>query len=100
MFRTILVPLDGSRFAEAALPVATSFAASARGRLHLLLAHQPVAAMVGMGDVVMASAGLGEELPGGPGASARWAGPRSGSRSSWGRRAPWSSRRRSGWDPI
>src|ERR1041384_4149078 len=62
MFRTILVPLDGSRFAEAALPLATSFAASARGRLHLLLAHQPVAAMVGMGDVVMASAGLDEEL--------------------------------------
>jgi nucleotide-binding universal stress UspA family protein len=62
MFRTILVPLDGSRFAEAALPLATSFAASARGRLHLLLAHQPVAVMVGMGDVVMASAGLDAEL--------------------------------------
>jgi nucleotide-binding universal stress UspA family protein len=62
MFRNILVPLDGSRFAEAALPLATSFAASARGRLQLLLAHQPVAAMVGMGEVVMASAGLDEEL--------------------------------------
>ncbi|HEV8357603.1 MAG TPA: universal stress protein [Gemmatimonadales bacterium] len=62
MFRTILVPLDGSRFAEAALPLATALAKSARGRLHLLLAHQPVAAMVGMGDVVVASDGLDEEL--------------------------------------
>src|ERR1051326_1655285 len=62
MFRTILVPLDGSRFAEAALPVAPSFAASARGGLPRLLAHHPGAAMVGMGDVVMASAGLDEEL--------------------------------------
>lgn len=62
MFRNILVPLDGSRFAEAALPLATSLAASARGKLHLLLAHQPAVAMVGMGDVVMASAGLDGEL--------------------------------------
>src|ERR1043166_2868756 len=62
MFRNILVPLDGSRFAEAALPLATSLAASAHGRLHLLLVHQPAVAMAGAGDVVMASAGLDDEL--------------------------------------
>src|SRR5437867_2116832 len=64
MFHTILVPLDGSRFAEAALPLASSLAASAHGRLHLLLAHQPAVAMAGLGDVVMASAGLDDELRG------------------------------------
>lgn len=51
MFNSILVPLDGTRFAEAVLPVAARLARSARGRLHLLYAHQPAAALVGTGEV-------------------------------------------------
>lgn len=47
MFRSILVPLDGTRFAEAALPPAARLARRAQGRLHLLLAHHPTAALVG-----------------------------------------------------
>jgi len=50
MLRTILVPLDGSRFAERALPLATWLASKARARLHLLLAHQPAVAIAGLGD--------------------------------------------------
>jgi nucleotide-binding universal stress UspA family protein len=53
MFDTILVPLDGTRFAEAVLPAAVRLARRARGRLHLLLAHQPTAALVGMGEVAV-----------------------------------------------
>ncbi|HJR36131.1 MAG TPA: universal stress protein [Gemmatimonadales bacterium] len=53
MFDTILVPLDGTRFAEAVLPGAVRLARRARGRLHLLLAHQPAAALVGMGEVAV-----------------------------------------------
>ena len=45
MFDTILVPLDGTRFAEAVLPGAVRLARRARGRLHLLLAHQPTSPM-------------------------------------------------------
>jgi len=50
MFRTILVPLDGSRFAERALPLATMLTSKARARLHLLLAHRPAPAIAGLGD--------------------------------------------------
>ena len=53
MFDTILVPLDGTRFAEAVLPAAVRLAQRAPGRLHLLLAHQPTAALVGMGEVAV-----------------------------------------------
>lgn len=62
MFRTILVPLDGSRFAESALPVAARLARSARARLHLLLAHQPTAALVGMGEITAADPGIDQLL--------------------------------------
>jgi nucleotide-binding universal stress UspA family protein len=44
MIRSILVPLDGSRLAEAAIPAARRLAVSARARLHLMLVHQPTAA--------------------------------------------------------
>lgn len=37
----ILVPLDGSRFAERALPLATNVAEHAEGTLHLLSVHVP-----------------------------------------------------------
>ena len=62
MFRTILVPLNGSRFAEAALPQATRLARGARAQLHLVLAHQPVAALVGMGEAVIPPSGLDEDV--------------------------------------
>lgn len=54
MLSTVLVPLDGSQFAEAALPVATRLASAARARIYLAMANQPMAAMVsmaGMGEV-------------------------------------------------
>lgn len=41
MIRTILVPLDGSRFAEAALPLAVRLARAAHADVQLLMAHQP-----------------------------------------------------------
>jgi nucleotide-binding universal stress UspA family protein len=64
MFRTILVPLNGSRFAEAALPIAVRLARGARAGLHLVLAHQPVAALVGLGEPVIPSNGIDEDLRG------------------------------------
>jgi nucleotide-binding universal stress UspA family protein len=62
MFRSILVPLDGTRFAEAALPAAARLARRARGRLHLLLAHQPTAALVGPGEIAAPDPGLDRAL--------------------------------------
>jgi len=62
MFQNILVPLDGSRFAEHALPLATRLARSARARLHLALAHQPVPALVGVGEMTAVPGDLNEEL--------------------------------------
>lgn len=53
MFHSILVPLDGTHFAESVLPAAVRLTRRAKGRLHLLLAHQPTAALVGMGEVAM-----------------------------------------------
>lgn len=51
MLGTVLVPLDGSRFAEAALPIATRLVSTARARLYLAMAHQPAAAVVGIGEL-------------------------------------------------
>ena len=62
MFRSILVPLDGTRFAEAALPPAARLARMARGRLHLLLAHQPALALVGPGEIAAPDPGLDRAL--------------------------------------
>jgi len=62
MFQNILVPLDGSRFAEHALPLATRLARSARARLHLALAHRPVPALVGVGEMRALPGDLNEEL--------------------------------------
>lgn len=41
MYRTILVPLDGSSFGEAALPLALNIARRAEGVLELLYVHPP-----------------------------------------------------------
>lgn len=49
-YRNILVPLDGSHFAEAALPYAVHLARSTKARLHLIMVHEPVPALVGMGE--------------------------------------------------
>ncbi len=43
MFRTLLVPLDGSDFAEHALPLAVSIARQADAALQIVRAHSPVA---------------------------------------------------------
>jgi len=44
MLDKILVPVDGSRFAEAALPIAQRLAGAAKGSLHLVLVHHPLPA--------------------------------------------------------
>lgn len=41
MIRSIVVPLDGSRFAERALPVAARIARNAKATLHLVMAEDP-----------------------------------------------------------
>ena len=46
MITTILVPLDGSAFAETALPSARWIATRTGARIHLLRAHQPVPVLV------------------------------------------------------
>jgi nucleotide-binding universal stress UspA family protein len=64
MFRTVLVPLDGSPFAEAALPIAARLARDPAVSLHLTLSHQLTPALVGMGlgELASASIDLDEEL--------------------------------------
>ena len=52
MFTTMLVPLDRSPFAEAALPSARWIASRSGGRLHLFLAHQPVPVLVGVAEAL------------------------------------------------
>ncbi|HET7239898.1 MAG TPA: universal stress protein, partial [Gemmatimonadales bacterium] len=39
-FRSIVVPLDGSAFAEQAIPAAAAIARAARAKLRLVLAHR------------------------------------------------------------
>ena len=51
MVRPILVPLDGSAFAEAALPVAAALAARTGARLHLVEVHEQMNAEVGAAGV-------------------------------------------------
>jgi nucleotide-binding universal stress UspA family protein len=51
VIRSILVPLDGSRFSEVALPVATRLARSAGARLRLVMVHEPAMALVPAADV-------------------------------------------------
>lgn len=42
MYQTIMVPLDGSRYAEAAVPLARAIAERAGAELHLVMAHHSV----------------------------------------------------------
>lgn len=48
MFRTILVPLDGTAFGEQALPLAMHLAARAQAELHLVHVHAPTLIPVGL----------------------------------------------------
>lgn len=51
MIRSILVPLDGSRFAETAIPVAVRLARAAGATLSLVMVHEPAMAVVPAADV-------------------------------------------------
>jgi nucleotide-binding universal stress UspA family protein len=62
MFVTVLVPLDGSRFAEAALPIARRLTLGARGRMYLAMAHVPMTPVMGLGEMVVPPVGLDQEL--------------------------------------
>jgi nucleotide-binding universal stress UspA family protein len=53
MFRSILVPLDGSAFGEQALPLALSIARRAGAELHLLHVHQPVVVAFAEGPLLV-----------------------------------------------
>ena len=61
MLGTVLVPLDGSGFAEAALPLARRLAARAGARLYLATADHFSGVPVGGGEISSALAVLGEE---------------------------------------
>jgi nucleotide-binding universal stress UspA family protein len=61
MLGTVLVPLDGSGFAEAALPIAKQLVGRAGARLHLTIADQPSPVQVGAGEITSALDVLGEE---------------------------------------
>ena len=51
MYRTVLVPLDGSAFGEHALPLALSIARRAGAKLQLVYVHTPLTALYGDGIV-------------------------------------------------
>ncbi|HET9274889.1 MAG TPA: universal stress protein [Gemmatimonadales bacterium] len=53
MFRLIYVPLDGSSFAEEAIPVALMLARGAGSEVKFLLAHEPALALVPAGEAFM-----------------------------------------------
>ncbi len=61
MLTTVLVPLDGSRFAEAALPLAIRLATAAGARLYLARANQPVPVPAGMGELAGMASNSDEE---------------------------------------
>jgi nucleotide-binding universal stress UspA family protein len=51
MIRIVAVPLDGSRFAESALPVALGLAHAAGAAVQLIGVHEPQLPVVPLGDV-------------------------------------------------
>jgi nucleotide-binding universal stress UspA family protein len=53
MYRALLVPLDGSSFAEQALPLATELAARSGAVLHIVLVHHSNALVAGPGEPVV-----------------------------------------------
>ena len=60
-FRMILVPLDGSTFAEQALPLAMRLAEKCPAMLHLSLVHIPVPGWYSAAEVVVLSPALEQE---------------------------------------
>lgn len=46
MYRNIMIPLDGSRFAEAAIPLGKAVARRSGGELHLFRVHEPLGSRV------------------------------------------------------
>lgn len=64
MYRSILVPLDGSSFAEQALAVAVDIATRAKATLHLVLVHQASAVVAGPGEPVVLDPGIDQQLRG------------------------------------
>ena len=61
MLGTVLVPLDGSGFAEAALPIAKQLVSRSGGRLCLITADQPSPIGDGTGELAGALASLSDE---------------------------------------
>ncbi|HET7188169.1 MAG TPA: universal stress protein, partial [Gemmatimonadaceae bacterium] len=62
-YRRIVVPLDGSMFAEAALPIAAAIARESHSTISLVEVHEPI---LGEADVSFAtSTGWDDELRGG-----------------------------------
>lgn len=61
LFRSILVPLDGSPFAEQALPIATEYARRTGALLQLALVHHPVPALATALEVPEIESQLDEE---------------------------------------
>src|SRR5262245_7311372 len=53
MYRSILVPLDGSNFGEHALPLAASIARRAGARLTLAHVHEPITTLYGEGAMLL-----------------------------------------------
>lgn len=53
MYRSILVPVDGSAFGEHALPLAATIARRAGARLTLAHVHEPTATLYGEGAIVL-----------------------------------------------
>lgn len=62
MIRTILVPLDGSAFAERALPVAAAFARKLGASLHLVSVHDPASGFIDPSTAAVASVELDQEI--------------------------------------
>jgi nucleotide-binding universal stress UspA family protein len=63
MYRTILVPLDGTPFGEHALPPALALASQTGARLHLTHVHVPAHAAVAAADAGLAFAAYPSESP-------------------------------------
>ncbi|MCU0621939.1 MAG: universal stress protein, partial [Gemmatimonadales bacterium] len=62
MYRSILVPLDGSPFAEQALAAAADIAARSKATLHLVLVHQSAAVVAGPGEPVVLDPAIDERM--------------------------------------